>query len=98
MEDAWALANRQSLQSQAIVRPPGKLRSQQLMDPEYRATYLSAASRLMDELEDLRIIHVDSQHEEKTRTQIALYLLTGFETAFHRLRPETYVQNVGLNL
>lgn len=56
---------------------------------EYRATYLSAASRLMDEIDDLGVLHVDSQQEEKVRTQIALYLLAGFETAFYRLRPET---------
>lgn len=56
---------------------------------EYRATYLSAAARLMDELEDLPILHVDSQQDEKIRTQLTIHLLAGFETAFYRLRPET---------
>lgn len=61
----------------------------QMLTAEYRATHLSTACRLMEEIEDAPILHVDAQQEEKIRTKIALYLLAGFETAFYRLRPET---------
>lgn len=52
----------------------------------------------MDELEDLPILHVDSQQDEKIRTQLTIHLLAGFETAFYRLRPETCVDQIPIEL
>lgn len=56
----------------------------------YRAFNLGAASRHLDQLRDAPLMHITSEKDEKTRTQLAMYIITGSESALYRLKPDTW--------
>lgn len=65
-----------------------------ILRKQYRACYLGMAARHLDHLRDGPIMHVMPVKDEKLRTQLAMYMVSNFESAFFRLRLDLVVSDV----
>ncbi|WOO81373.1 uncharacterized protein LOC62_03G004902 [Vanrija pseudolonga] len=63
-----------------------------LLKRKYQACHLAAASRHLSQVMDSPLDHTFNYayKDERMRVQLALFIITGFESVFHRLRSEVF--------